>query len=92
MHDATVERTTDGRGVLEAMSLEELKRLDAGPTNGPSGGRRAGDYEKASRRRRRWDHDELAGTPHATERRLGERREERRGRNTKERSEERHAR
>jgi len=30
LHDATVDRTTDGHGAVEAMTLEELKRLDAG--------------------------------------------------------------
>lgn len=30
MHDATVERTTDGAGALAAMTLAELRRLDAG--------------------------------------------------------------
>jgi glycerophosphoryl diester phosphodiesterase len=30
LHDATVDRTTDGHGPVEAMRLEELKRLDAG--------------------------------------------------------------
>ena len=30
VHDATVERTTDGRGRVGAMTLAELKRLDAG--------------------------------------------------------------
>jgi glycerophosphoryl diester phosphodiesterase len=30
VHDETVERTTDGRGAVRSMTLEELKRLDAG--------------------------------------------------------------
>ena len=30
MHDDTVDRTTDGRGAVRGMTLEELKRLDAG--------------------------------------------------------------
>jgi glycerophosphoryl diester phosphodiesterase len=30
MHDDTVDRTTDGRGAVRAMTLDELKRLDAG--------------------------------------------------------------
>lgn len=30
MHDATVDRTTDGTGLVGAMTLAELKRLDAG--------------------------------------------------------------
>ena len=30
MHDETVDRTTDGSGEIESMTLEELKKLDAG--------------------------------------------------------------
>lgn len=30
MHDETVDRTTDGTGEIEAMTLEELQKLDAG--------------------------------------------------------------
>jgi glycerophosphoryl diester phosphodiesterase len=30
MHDETVDRTTDGTGEIEAMTLDELKQLDAG--------------------------------------------------------------
>lgn len=30
MHDETVDRTTDGTGLIESMTLEELKQLDAG--------------------------------------------------------------
>jgi glycerophosphoryl diester phosphodiesterase len=30
IHDETVERTTDGRGAVRSMTLDELKRLDAG--------------------------------------------------------------
>lgn len=30
LHDATVDRTTDGRGPVAGMTLDELKRLDAG--------------------------------------------------------------
>ena len=30
IHDETVDRTTDGRGAVRAMSLAELRRLDAG--------------------------------------------------------------
>lgn len=30
MHDATVDRTTDGHGAVSALTLGELKRLDAG--------------------------------------------------------------
>jgi glycerophosphoryl diester phosphodiesterase len=32
MHDETVDRTTDGSGEIEAMTLDELKQLDAGHT------------------------------------------------------------
>jgi glycerophosphoryl diester phosphodiesterase len=39
LHDATVERTTDGAGSVEAMTLAELKRLDAGYRWSPDGGR-----------------------------------------------------
>jgi glycerophosphoryl diester phosphodiesterase len=34
IHDETVERTTDGRGAVRSMTLEELKRLDAGVHSG----------------------------------------------------------
>jgi glycerophosphoryl diester phosphodiesterase len=34
IHDETVDRTTDGRGVVRAMTLDELKRLDAGARYG----------------------------------------------------------
>ena len=30
MHDATVDRTTDGKGKVSEMTLAELRRLDAG--------------------------------------------------------------
>ena len=30
MHDATVDRTTDGRGRVDALTFEEIRRLDAG--------------------------------------------------------------
>ena len=30
LHDASVDRTTEGRGQLETMTLEQVKRLDAG--------------------------------------------------------------
>lgn len=30
LHDATVDRTTDGRGVVKNLSLREIKQLDAG--------------------------------------------------------------
>ncbi len=35
MHDATLERTTDGRGRVAACSLADLMRLDAGAWHGP---------------------------------------------------------
>lgn len=38
IHDETVDRTTDGQGPVEAMSLEELRRLDAGYRFTPDGG------------------------------------------------------
>jgi glycerophosphoryl diester phosphodiesterase len=34
LHDATVNRTTDGRGRISRLSLEEVKRLDAGHGTG----------------------------------------------------------
>ncbi|MBA3240195.1 MAG: glycerophosphodiester phosphodiesterase [Acidobacteria bacterium] len=39
LHDATVERTTDGAGSVARMTLPELKRLDAGYRWSPDGGR-----------------------------------------------------
>lgn len=39
IHDATVDRTTDGRGPVARMSLEELRELDAGHRYTPDGGR-----------------------------------------------------
>lgn len=39
MHDRTVDRTTDGRGRVGDMTLDELKRLDAGYHFSPDGGR-----------------------------------------------------
>ena len=39
MHDATVERTTDGAGAVAALTLARLKRLDAGHRFTPDGGR-----------------------------------------------------
>lgn len=39
LHDASVNRTTDGRGPVAAMTLEELKRLDAGVKFGRPGER-----------------------------------------------------
>jgi glycerophosphoryl diester phosphodiesterase len=38
-HDATVERTTEGRGPVGAMTLDEVKRLDAAYRWTPDGGR-----------------------------------------------------
>lgn len=37
-HDATLERTTDGQGELERLTLAELQRLDAGAKFTPDGG------------------------------------------------------
>jgi len=39
IHDGTLERTTDGSGPVSALTLEELKRLDAGYHFSPDGGR-----------------------------------------------------
>ena len=39
IHDAGVERTTDGRGSVSALTLAEIKRLDAGHRWTPDGGR-----------------------------------------------------
>lgn len=39
MHDAGVERTTDGNGRVSEMILEQLKRLDAGYRFSPDGGK-----------------------------------------------------
>lgn len=39
LHDATVDRTTDGSGPVEAMTLEETRRLDAGHGFTPDRGR-----------------------------------------------------
>jgi glycerophosphoryl diester phosphodiesterase len=39
LHDATVNRTTDGTGAVAALTLAELKRLDAGARWSPDGGR-----------------------------------------------------
>lgn len=39
IHDPTVDRTTDGTGEVAAMTLEELRRLDAGYAFSPDGGR-----------------------------------------------------
>jgi len=35
LHDDTLERTTDGRGLVQDLTLAELKRLDAGSRFGP---------------------------------------------------------
>jgi glycerophosphoryl diester phosphodiesterase len=39
IHDPTVDRTTDGSGAVSSLTLEELKRLDAGYNWSPDGGR-----------------------------------------------------
>ena len=39
IHDATVDRTTDGSGLVRALPVAELKRLDAGYRFSPDGGR-----------------------------------------------------
>lgn len=39
MHDATVDRTTNGTGRIAAMTLKEIKALDAGHRWSPDGGR-----------------------------------------------------
>ncbi|HUH11933.1 MAG TPA: glycerophosphodiester phosphodiesterase [Longimicrobiales bacterium] len=39
IHDPTVERTTDGSGAVADLTLEELRRLDAGYRFSPDGGR-----------------------------------------------------
>ncbi|PCC71253.1 glycerophosphoryl diester phosphodiesterase [Nannocystis exedens] len=38
MHDATVDRTTDGTGAIKAQTLDELRALDAGYRFTPDGG------------------------------------------------------
>ena len=38
-HDATVDRTTDGRGAVESLTLAQLRRLDAGARFTTDGGR-----------------------------------------------------
>jgi len=38
IHDATVDRTTDGSGAVAEMTLQELRRLDAGYRFSPDGG------------------------------------------------------
>jgi glycerophosphoryl diester phosphodiesterase len=39
IHDATVDRTTDGSGAVAGMTLDELRSLDAGYRFSPDGGR-----------------------------------------------------
>jgi glycerophosphoryl diester phosphodiesterase len=39
IHDGTVDRTTDGHGMVASMTLEDLKRLDAAYYWSPDGGR-----------------------------------------------------
>jgi glycerophosphoryl diester phosphodiesterase len=39
IHDATVDRVTDGSGAVAGMTLEEIRRLDAGYRFSPDGGR-----------------------------------------------------
>jgi glycerophosphoryl diester phosphodiesterase len=39
IHDATVDRTTDGSGAVEAMTLAKLQKLDAGFRWSPDGGK-----------------------------------------------------
>ena len=36
MHDSTVDRTTNGTGILSQMTLEQIKALDAGSWKGPA--------------------------------------------------------
>ena len=38
IHDATVDRTTSGAGAVSEMTVDELRRLDAGHTFSPDGG------------------------------------------------------
>src|SRR5688500_1182799 len=38
IHDATVDRTTNGSGAVSEMTLQELRRLDAGYDFSPDGG------------------------------------------------------
>jgi glycerophosphoryl diester phosphodiesterase len=38
MHDATVDRTTDGRGRVDSLTLEQLRKLDAGHSWSNDGG------------------------------------------------------
>lgn len=39
MHDATVDRTTDGSGAIQELTLSQLKQLDAGYDWSPDGGK-----------------------------------------------------
>jgi glycerophosphoryl diester phosphodiesterase len=39
IHDATVDRVTDGSGAVAGMTLDEVRRLDAGYSFSPDGGR-----------------------------------------------------
>lgn len=39
LHDATVDRTTDGQGPVDALTLDALQKLDAGYRWSPDGGR-----------------------------------------------------
>jgi glycerophosphoryl diester phosphodiesterase len=39
IHDPAVDRTTDGRGAVDSLTLAELKRLDAGARFSPDGGK-----------------------------------------------------
>lgn len=39
MHDRTVDRTTDGRGAINSLTLRDIKKLDAGYRWTPDGGR-----------------------------------------------------
>jgi glycerophosphoryl diester phosphodiesterase len=41
MHDATVDRTTDGQGRVRDLTLEEIRRLRVGPADGTSPGKTA---------------------------------------------------
>jgi glycerophosphoryl diester phosphodiesterase len=54
MHDFTLERTTDGRGRVDQLTLSELKRLDAGSWFGVEfAGERIPTFEEALRSARR---------------------------------------
>jgi glycerophosphoryl diester phosphodiesterase len=49
IHDATVDRTTDGSGSVAGMTLDEIRRLDAGYRFSPDGGRTFPYRGKAAR-------------------------------------------